>query len=395
MVVAFILNQVRGGLQSELDLFFEHVFECDNPRQVTKGAFSQARQKLRPEALRELLQYLARCIRKYLPAPRWYGLRVLAVDGSTLRLSDRGDRRACFGGMQTSCGKFRVLARFVCLFDVATQAPFDTVIAPFSTDERSISRSLWDSVSRDDLVLLDRGFPSFSIFTELLDRAIPFCARIDPKRWSAVQKFVRSRRHDALVELTPNASTARKLRNAGIAPRALSLRLLRHRLPNGTTLVLVTSVLDASIPCEAFAALYPWRWRIEEGFKQLKSRLEVENWSGIGAANVHQDFYAKHIIGAISALLGFQSKPLPTQLQHFDHADDTGLRHRPNLTYALSRLKHALARLLLGFQRIGTCVRQITDLLSKTQELTRAGRSFPRPKGVRIQGFHPAYKRCP
>ena len=394
-LVAFLLNQVRGGLQSELDLFFEQVLGCEDPRQVTKGAFSQARRKLRPEALRGLLQYLARATRKHVPVPRWHGLRVLAIDGSTLRLPELGDVRETFGGMLTSCGKFRVMARLVSLFDVATQMPFDTKLVPYATDERSIATELWESLSRDDLVLLDRGFPSYSIFTELQDRAIPFCARIDSTRWSEVQKFLRRRSRDALVEMTPSRSIKTRLKAAGITPRTLRLRLLRHRLPNGTQLVLVTSLLDQTIPPESFAALYHWRWSIEEGFKHLKSRTEVENWTGKSACTVYQDFYAKNLIAAITALLAFQSKPWAPQLSQFDQADEDGLRQRPNLTYALSRLKHALARMLLGVVRIGTGVRKITGLLAKTRERTRANRSYPRLKGVRLHGFHQAYKRCP
>lgn len=393
-VVAFLLNQVRGGLQSELDLFFEHVLDCQDPRQVTKSAFSQARRKLRPEALRELLQYLARAIRKHVPVPRWHGLRVVAIDGSTVRLPDVGDLRESFGGMLTSCGQFRVMANVVSLFDVATQVTFDTKLAPYATDERSIAKELWDSLSRDDLLLLDRGFPSFSIFIGLQERAIPFCARIDSTAWSVVKKFLRSRSRDARVEMTPNQSTSRRLKAAGITPRTLSLRLVRHRLPNGTQLALLTSVLDSSISPEHFAALYHWRWRVEEGFKHLKSRTEVENWTGKSACTVFQDLYAKSLIAALTALLAFQTKPMTLELSQFDQANEDGVRWRPNLTYALSRLKHALARMLLGRLPIGSGIRKITSLLAKTRERTRANRSYPRKKGVRLHGFHQAYKRC-
>lgn len=389
-----MLNLVRGGLQAELDHFFHSALDHEHPRQVTKSAFCQARLKVKPQALRALLQQLASQVRAAFHGPRWHGWRVLAADGSTLRLPDQGGLREHFGGMKTSCGTFRALGRFVSLFDVATQITFDAVVAPYHTDERSLLASVLDQVASDELLLLDRGFPSFALFDDLERRRIPFCARIDATRWSAAKAFVRSDQSDRLVTFTPSTAVANKLRARGIVPRPLRLRLIKHRLPNGSLLVLVTSVLDTAIPSAEFADLYQWRWRIEEGYKHLKSRAELENWSGMSACAVQQDFYCKYLNAGVAALLAYSATPIPADLEAITRPTHKGWRVRPNLTYTLSQLRHRLPRIFLGLDIVSQTVALLHHLIINTQERTKPLRQNPRWRGVRIHGHYTAYKPC-
>jgi hypothetical protein len=50
-----LLRGVKSSLQRELDSFFKAVLSTDyNIRGVTKGALSQSRSKLKPEAFKEI-----------------------------------------------------------------------------------------------------------------------------------------------------------------------------------------------------------------------------------------------------------------------------------------------------------------------------------------------------
>jgi transposase len=49
--------------------------------------------------------------------------------------------------------------------------------------------------------------------------------------------------------------------------------------------------------------LYKERWNIEEGYKLIKSRLEVEDFSGTRSIVVKQDFYIKTLLLTINAIL--------------------------------------------------------------------------------------------
>lgn len=389
-----MLNLVRGGLQAELDHFFHSAMGHENPRHVSKSAFCQARKKLKPEALRSLLHHLAVQTKQQLPVPRWHGLRVLAADGSTLRMPDHGDLRDAFGGMTPTCGPFRVLARTVSIFDVATQTTIDAELASYQTGERALLVNMLDRITSDNLLLLDRGFPSFALLYAFEQRHIPFCMRLDPRHWNQAKQFMRSGDSDRTLEFTPSCAIAKTLRKHGITPHTVTLRLVKHPLPNGRELVLLTSVLDTAITPAQFGQLYQWRWRIEEGFKHIKSRAEIENWTGMSSLSVKQDFYCKLINANVAALLAYSSQVAPENLDTLKATHSNGWRIRPNLTYLLSQLKHRLPQMLLGLRPIRKILTMLLDLIVKTRERTQPNRRNLRKMGVKLQGHHRAYKRC-
>jgi len=75
------------SLQRELDTFSKEVLGGHfNIREVTKGAFSQARAKLKPEAFKELNADAAAVFYQDAPYQVWHGHRLLAVDGTRLML---------------------------------------------------------------------------------------------------------------------------------------------------------------------------------------------------------------------------------------------------------------------------------------------------------------------
>ena len=80
------MNLVKGSLQNELDHFFSVINDedCDF-RHVTKSAFCQARQKISHKAFIELNDHITEQFFQSTTS-RWYGKRLLAIDGSTFRL---------------------------------------------------------------------------------------------------------------------------------------------------------------------------------------------------------------------------------------------------------------------------------------------------------------------
>jgi hypothetical protein len=65
-------------------------------------------------------------------------------------------------------------------------------------------------------------------------------------------------------------------------------------LPSGESEVLVSSLTDfKTYPTALFADLYHQRWGVEEDYKVLKSRLNIENYSSLPVEGVLQDLHAK------------------------------------------------------------------------------------------------------
>jgi hypothetical protein len=156
--------------------------------------------------------------------------------------------------------------------------------------------------------------------------------------------------------------------------------------------VLATNLFDGEITPAHFAELYRSRWRIEEAFKLIKARLQLENWSGMLPHTVEQDFYGALVRANCAAVLALAVRPEEANV-HAPPVDAKGWRLKLNRTLTLKSLHHFLPRLLLGLDLTKTLDRLIERLRAPNSvERTRPDRIASRKKGVRIAGFHPAYK---
>ena len=81
------------------------------------------------------------------------------------------------------------------------------------------------------------------------------------------------------------------------------MRLVRHVDSTGKVRVLMTNLLDpAAFPAHQFSDLYHQRWRIEETFKRLEHRLNLEHVSGLSQQAAMQDFAAKIVCDNLQSL---------------------------------------------------------------------------------------------
>lgn len=80
-----------------------------------------------------------------------------------------------------------------------------------------------------------------------------------------------------------------------------SVRVLKVLLPSGETETLLTNLEPQKLPiCDA-ADLYFKRWGIETAYDPLKSKLQLENFSGRTEISVFQDFYATVYLAGLAA----------------------------------------------------------------------------------------------
>jgi hypothetical protein len=78
--------------------------------------------------------------------------------------------------------------------------------------------------------------------------------------------------------------------------------LIKIVLENGEKEILCTSLTDTKkYLYKEFDSLYQYRWNEEEAYKLLKSRIEMENFSGKTAKSVKQDFHAKVFLMTLCA----------------------------------------------------------------------------------------------
>jgi hypothetical protein len=113
--------------------------------------------------------------------------------------------------------------------------------------------------------------------------------------WLEVREFVESTDKERIVEFKLPKKDRKNLEGyPQMWQETIKCRLIKVELENGETEILCTSLLDKEKYAEKeFESLYHYRWDEEETYKLLKSRAELEKFSGKTAKAVKQDFHAK------------------------------------------------------------------------------------------------------
>lgn len=372
-LVAFLLCAFKGGLQTRLDELFS-ALQGGTIRAVTKGAVSQARQKLKASVFEALTDRLLLSLATLMPEPRWHGLRLVATDSTTLRVPPWRENQTEFGVQYDVSGQPYVLARALGLFATASRLMLKAVLGRFDDAERALLVQLVPHLAQDDLLLMDRGFPALWLFALLHQRGVPWLARLDGTSWPNVETFLRCGQTETVLTRSLTPAMRRQAQAAGVElfGHTVSFRLIKVVLPNGTIQVLATSLTDtAAFPARDFAELYHARWGIEEAFKLLKHRLMVEQFTGELPESIRQDFHAKVFTANLAHALATSA--------HDSLPEDKAARYFPNLAYILDSLKNRLFCWLI--QRVPPDdVLALIELYAKTLEFKRHGRTAPRPK---------------
>ena len=383
IVILFLLNLVKRALQDELDEFFNLESGATvAARVVTKSAFSQARQKLKAEAFVELNDVQVDYFYQHFAYQTWHGLRLLAVDGSTTQLPDTPAIVAHFGLWGTL-----PLARVSQMFDPLNKITLEALLGSKAQGEREYAARHFAHIGPGDLVLLERGYPAFWLFVLILSRNAHFCARMPGGLWNVVDQFVAAGLGEQIVTLVPCATAAQECQTRRLATQALRVRLLRIELDSGEVEVLVTSLLDqAQYPYAVFKELYQQRWPVEEDYKVLKVRAEVENWSGKSTLSCYQDFHAKVFTANLTAIL---AHPAQTEVAHQSQAKQ--YTYQVNFAHLLSKMKDTVVRLLRSSVN-DDILTSLWQIMLHTIEPIRPGRKSPRRKASKFKRFAMAYK---
>ncbi len=203
-------------------------------------------------------------------------------------------------------------------------------------------------------------------------RAIPFCMRADKSGnsgFTCVRDFLRSGLAGQIVTLP--AAQRRDVPGFECPGEPQIVRLVRHIASNGQVRVLMTNLLDvARFPACSFGDLYHQRWRIEEAFKRLEHRLNLEPVSGLSQQAVVQDVAAKVLCDNLQALVTLAAR------DNHDLPD----RQRINRAYVHTAIKPLLPALLLG-KKVARLLRNVLRLIAKQTYLHRENLSKPRKPG--------------
>jgi hypothetical protein len=249
-----------------------------DPEFVTagKGAISTARYKLGASAMVELFHRVCKPMATpATPGAFLFGLRLMAIDGTTEDMPDTPDNARVFGrpGGSRGDGAFPQ-AKGVYLVECGTHAVVDAGFWPCRTGEDGCARRLLRSVGQGMLVIWDTGLHSFDLAQATLARGAQFLGRVPAN--IKLQPIWRLPDDSYLAYIYPSDRGRRK-RGEHLLVRVISYTLTDPALPgHGETHRLVTSLLDPNCaPALDLACAYHERWEIELAVDEMDTHQRL------------------------------------------------------------------------------------------------------------------------
>ena len=368
LLVFFLLSRRKRSTQNELENFFE---KMGIKQEMSQQGVSDARYKIKDSAFSDLF-YQTAALNYHGYYETWNGYRLLAIDGSKIALPDIALLGRYYGTMGADSSSPTAQAS-IC-YDVLNRFVVDALIEPLAIDERTLAlehiRNLDKSVRLPkELVLMDRGYPSFDLIHQLKKDNIAFVLRVKS-----------GFNLDIDAQTQPDGQVA--LHKAGYPD--IPVRIVKFPLPSGETETLVTSLEDPSLTTHDFKKLYFLRWPVETKFDEVKNKLEIENFTGYSILGIRQDFYATMLMANLAAAARWEAQDLADQERE---GKNNKYEYQINVNHEIGVLKD---RLIYAFTKPNPAaeVDKIIRLLAKRVCPVKPGRSPVRNGSPRKSKFH-------
>jgi hypothetical protein len=304
-------------------------------RLPSTAAIVRARRRVGARLFRELFHAVAGPIATpATPGAFLGGLRLMAVDGTTLDVADTPENARAFGRPTTHRGPGAFpQVRAVALIETGTHVLCDVVLRPFRGGEAPAARHLLRSVGPSMLLLWDRGFHGYDMIQRTRTRGADFLGRTKANVVLPPEEDLPDGSY--LSTLYPSAK-ARRHRTGGLVVRVVEYALDTPAGPGRERYRLLTSLLDpAAFPAPTLAATYHERWEIETALDEVK----VHQWAHPRPLRSHRPReVVQEVYGLLLAHLAIRTLMYQAALQ--DGVDPDRL----SFTGALRVLRRAIPR---------------------------------------------------
>ncbi|KQT16149.1 hypothetical protein ASG31_14375 [Chryseobacterium sp. Leaf404] len=179
----------------------------------------------------------------------------------------------------------------------------DGKLSPLSIGEPSSALKHLECARHQDLIIYDRGYPSFQLIFEHYSRNIDFVIRAKNDFNKEIIDFYENGSRTKIVKIYPGKNTKISDKQYGYKT-SQTVRLLRVELSNGEAEILITSLLDVKkYPSQIFKHLYFQRWSVETFYDEFKNKVKAEHFSGYSKNSILQDFYVALFVSNIQSLI--------------------------------------------------------------------------------------------
>lgn len=362
MTILFLLNFVRKSLQFEIDDFFNIFLKGES--KISKQGFTAARRKIKPEAFIKLHQTLVDWFYNQNDFKTFMGYRLCAIDASILEINNSKRLRDTYSSSKgTSVELAR--AKASCIYDIENNMIIKALITKYTVGEREIAKQLIDMLMasglKNDLLLFDRGYPSFDFFLYLRDSGVKFVIRISSNSYRG---YMKPNIHDQIFEMKSKK-------------KKIQIRGLRIFLNSGVEEILFTNLFEESLDVQAFKSLYFKRWGIETKYDELKNKLQIQKFTGDEQALVEQDFYASIFLSNMASLIQQEADEIiSNDQQHKNLKYD----YAANRNILIGKLKDNFIKIILerNPKKRRKMYKNLLNEIQRNRSPKRPGREFKR-----------------
>jgi hypothetical protein len=239
------------------------------------------------------------------PGAFLFGLRLMALDGTTEDMPDTPANAVTFGRHQSDRGPSAFpQVKGVYLVECGTHAIVDAGFWPYQTSERVGGFRLLRSVKPGMLLMWDRGFHDYDMFVQTQKRGAYVLSRLPAH---VKPQFVRALADGSYLAYLQPTDYQRRKAGERLLVRVIEYTITDPNLPGyGETHRLVTTLLDPqAYPILELICTYHERWEVEVTIDEIKThqRLLPGPLRSLKPVGVIQELYglliAHYIIRAL------------------------------------------------------------------------------------------------
>ncbi len=361
--------------QTEIDAFFSKLYQLpEEIRQVSSSAFTQCREKIAYSAFASATWALVQHFYNNYTYKKYYGLRLVAIDGSVYTLPKTVDMIKEFGeNVLSESGKF-IKAQVSFATDVLNNICVDAAIDPYKQGEGEQALGHLSKLGKNNLYIFDRGYFSRLFLRELVRTGCQFCFRVKRNACSEVINFIKSDLTDSIGSVD-------------VEGEKIKVRFTRILLDTGEEEYLVTSLFDTmSFTVSKLKALYHLRWGVEEQFKDMKYAICAENFIGKKPNSIKQEFFANILTYNLSMMTCKSLIDLASNKKKKKN------KYKTNKRAVLAKIKQCFVRLFFGVEKVCDILHEIIKSVTKESVPIRKGRKYVRGKTAKVKRkTHRAY----
>lgn len=305
-------------------------------------------------------------------------MSVFAIDGSKYNLPASDELRAAFdpqSGLEYPGKGHYPQCLVSTLYDVFRRLPIARYLGARDSSEREAALKLSPFIPPQNLVIFDRGFPSYDFIREFQENYSGyFLMRCSARStFPAVERFVNSNKKEDVIFLKPsNKSLDRVKIEDRQNLRPLKIRVIRLTSPDGNVSVLLTNLFDRKIfRYNELIDLYFHRWEVETYYRDEKIVFDADKFHGKTVNSIKQELWAAAIMSVISRTLMILSS---------DTREDSNID--PQFKNAIMTLASEAA--VLVPENPETAVIMFNDILQAISRVKYYRPKRPRPPAPRV-----------